>query len=200
MHPSEEKNRLRKSIEERLKRMSDLDRERESRSVCRRLLEKIPEGSVVCSYAPLKTEVDLTLLMEELLKRGDKVYLPRFEGSCRTSPNTKFVFRHIEDLSKLKPGKLFAVPEPPAGTDQADPKEIDIVLVPGRAFDRSGGRVGRGNGGYDYWIERHRKVNPETKMWGVAFECQIVNEVPSEAHDQRLDAVVTVRGVDFNKP
>jgi len=55
-------------------------------------------------------------------------------------------------------------------------------------------RLGRGNGGYDHWIEKQRDVNPDTRMIGVAFECQIVNEVPIDAHDEKMDEVITDRG------
>ncbi|MBU1123564.1 5-formyltetrahydrofolate cyclo-ligase [Patescibacteria group bacterium] len=186
MHPSESKQQLRESIIERLAHMSEKDRADESRSICRRLKENIPEGSGVCVYSALKkTEPDLTMLIEKLLKRGDKVYFPFFEGD-------HFIFKRAMNLDELKPGKL-KILEPPADSELADPKEIDFVLVPGRAFDRNGNRLGRGNGGYDYWIADQRMANPKTAMWGVAFECQIVNEVPVEEHDRRVDGVVTAR-------
>ncbi|MBU0458633.1 hypothetical protein KKF03_04255, partial [Patescibacteria group bacterium] len=70
MHPSESKQQLRESIIERLAHMSEKDRADESRSICRRLKENIPEGSGVCVYSALKkTEPDLTMLIEKLLKR-----------------------------------------------------------------------------------------------------------------------------------
>ncbi len=71
-----------------------------------------------------------------------------------------------------------------------------VVLVPGRAFDAKGARLGRGNGGYDKWIAQERSRNAPYQYWGVAFECQVVDEVPVEAHDQKLDAVVTARGFE----
>ena len=81
MHIYESKQNLRHSIELRLKSMSDLDRERESRSVCRRLAKLIPENCAVCAYSAFKkTEPDLSILINDLLGRGNEVYFPFFEA------------------------------------------------------------------------------------------------------------------------
>ncbi|MFA7682254.1 MAG: 5-formyltetrahydrofolate cyclo-ligase, partial [Candidatus Peribacteraceae bacterium] len=76
----------------------------------------------------------------------------------------------------------------------------DCALIPGRAFDRDGNRLGRGNGSYDHWIREQRTANPQTKIWGIAFECQIVPIVPTEEHDERVDALITARGLIHVKP
>ena len=186
MHIDDAKSKLRDSISDRLSRMSDRDRDEESSSVCKRLLEIIPEGSNVCVYSALKTEPDLSKLISKLWDRGDRVFYPFFEGD-------HFTFREASDFSDLKPGKL-KIMEPPPSATEAEASEIDFVIVPARAFDREMNRMGRGNGGYDYWIKKQRQINPETKMIGVAFECQIVNEVPIDTHDEKVDEVITDRG------
>ncbi|MDP6575827.1 MAG: 5-formyltetrahydrofolate cyclo-ligase [Candidatus Peribacteraceae bacterium] len=186
MHIDEAKSKLRDSISERLSRMSDRDRGEESGSICKRLLEMIPEDSSVCVYSALRTEPDLNKFIRALWDRGDRVFYPFFEGD-------HFNFREANDFSELRPGKL-KILEPPSSSPKADPQEIDFVIVPARAFDREMNRLGRGNGGYDYWIKKQRKVNLKTKMIGVAFECQIVNEVPVDVHDEKIDEVVTDRG------
>jgi 5-formyltetrahydrofolate cyclo-ligase len=65
------------------------------------------------------------------------------------------------------------------------------VLVPGRAFTKAGGRLGRGGGTYDRWINAQRKKNPATRFIGVCFRCQIIKELPMEEHDEKVDEVVT---------
>ncbi len=185
MHPTEAKKLLRQSIAERLARLSPKDRAAESRSVCRRVMENLPTPPLcVCAYIPLKDEVDIHPLLEELLATNYELYLPRFEG--------KLVFRRATDLKTLTKGK-FDIPEPPADAAMLDPQAETVVLVPGRAFTRDGQRMGRGNGGYDIWIRGQRKANPATQFWGVCFEHQVVNEVPMEGHDERVDATVTAR-------
>jgi 5-formyltetrahydrofolate cyclo-ligase len=76
-----------------------------------------------------------------------------------------------------------------------DDADIAVAVVPGRAFSRDGHRMGRGNGGYDYWIAAQRKRRPDTRFIGVCFDCQLVQDVPMEAHDQPVDMVVTSRGI-----
>lgn len=171
---------------ERLQHLPDQAKQAESRSLCRRLLADIPERSVICAYYPLATEPDVRPLLEELIARGDAVYLPRYLGG-------RFDFFQIEDLKSLTPGDL-KIPEPSGDSPVLNRVEANVVLIPGRAFDHAGNRLGRGAGGYDAWIAEQRKINPKTRLLGVAYECQMVNEIPREAHDQTVDAVITARG------
>jgi 5-formyltetrahydrofolate cyclo-ligase len=145
----------------------------------------IPKGSTVCAYVPLKTEPDIRPLLKELLARNDTVYLPCFEG--------KLVFRRVTSLLALVPGEL-RIPEPPKDAELLPDNTADIVLVPGRAFDAKGNRLGRGAGGYDRWIAHVRTQEHVPRMIGTAYECQIVNTIPSEPHDEPVDVVVTARG------
>lgn len=81
---------------------------------------------------------------------------------------------------------------PRAGLPAARPEEMDLVIAPGLAFDARGGRVGRGAGFYDRALER---LPPSAWVVAPAFECQIVDSVPMEAHDRRVHAIVTERRV-----
>lgn len=187
MHPSEAKSKLRLDIKDRIDRMSEGQRHAEGRTLSRVLLELIPAGSSVCAFFPLKTEVDIRLFLEGLLARGDTLYLPVFE-------NNRLVFRRTTNLATLSPGEL-TIPEPPPDAEKLDTQPVDIILIPGRAFDRNGNRLGRGAGGYDRWLEKYKLDHAATKFWGVCLECQLMPEVPVEAHDVRMDAVVTARGI-----
>lgn len=184
MHKSEEKALLRQDIKKRLADMDPEARRAEGRTLSRVLLEKIPNGSTICAYFPLKSEVDIQLLLIELLKRGDTVYLPVYAG-----PDTKMIYRKAENLHDLPPGE-FTIPEPPAGAEKLDDKKVDIILVPGRAFDKEGNRLGRGSGGYDTWLEWYKKNHPDTPLWGTCLQCQLVQEVPVELHDIKMDEVI----------
>ncbi len=191
MHPSEQKKVLRDSIKLRLMRLSDKDRAAEARSLCRRILQRLPPPPAnVCGYVSLKDEIDIKPLLGELIAKGYDLFLPRYEG--------KLVFRKADDLEHLMPGK-FDIPEPSEDSLLLDPAAPAIALVPGRAFTKRGERMGRGNGGYDIWIREKRNTSPETQFWGVAYEHQIVNDVPMEGHDERVDLVVTARGAEVSK-
>lgn len=80
-------------------------------------------------------------------------------------------------------GKIVALPE-----DEVDPEWPDVVVVPGVAFTSAGDRLGQGGGWYDRYLAR---VRPECVTIGVAFAEQIVDALPVEPHDIRLDHVIT---------
>jgi len=186
-HAADQKRHLRLAMEERLQHMNAQSRAAESRSLCRRLLPVIPPGATVCAYVPLPTEPDIRPLLKELILRGDAVFLP-----C--SERGGLQFRRSEELATLLPGPL-GILEPPHDAEELDPMQCTIALVPGRAFDHRGNRLGRGNGGFDMWIHHQRKTNPKTRMIGIAFDCQNVHEVPTETHDERMDIIATPRGI-----
>ncbi len=184
MHVSEQKERLRKDIKKRIDDMDTNARRAEGRTLSRVLLKKIPAGSTICAYFPLKSEVDIQLLLKELIDRGDTVYLPVFAGADK-----KMIYRKAENLHNLPAGE-FTIPEPPIDAEELGDKEVDIVLVPGRAFDAQGNRLGRGSGGYDTWLSWYKKHHPHTPLWGTCLQCQVVHEVPVEPHDVQMNEVI----------
>lgn len=184
-----EKEALRASLKERLKRMSDPDRERESRSLCKRLLQTLPaEPGVLCVFYPMKgSEADIRDVFPTLLERGWKLFFPRFEGAG-------FAFRRAVSVDALVPGK-YGLMEPTGDDEKLGIADVTVAIIPGLGFDATGGRIGRGNGGYDRWLEELRTKNPSATVWGVAFDCQMVHAIPREPHDRTMDLVVTPRGV-----
>ena len=89
--------------------------------------------------------------------------------------------------SELVPGPARAL-EPPASSPSLPLDAIDLIVVPGVAFDARGGRLGRGRGHYDATLARLR---PGTARVGLCFDEQVVDRVPVEPHDVPLDVVVT---------
>src|SRR5437879_13915118 len=75
---------------------------------------------------------------------------------------------------------------------QVTPQELDLVMVPGVAFDRRGGRMGHGKGYYDKLLQHAR---PETPLAALAFECQLFPEIPVAPHDIFMDKVITEAAV-----
>ena len=94
---------------------------------------------------------------------------------------------YLDAPDDLAPG-AFGIPEPQG--EAADPASIDLTLVPGAAFDKSGGRLGRGGGYYDRYLPLVRGLTV-----GLAFECQMLETVPREAHDIGIQRVVTESAV-----
>lgn len=183
-----EKTRAREAVRERIARTSAQDRDAESRSICRRILEHLLDPPLqICVYSALPNEASLAMLVPALWDRGDSVFLPRFSGG-------KLTFGQIHEDTTLLKGAL-GILEPPVDSPAPSLEGIDLVLTPGLAFDRSGNRLGRGNGGYDKWLEQLRAVNDRAEAWGIALDCQMLQSVPHEAHDQRMDAVVMPREI-----
>lgn len=88
------------------------------------------------------------------------------------------------DETRLELGSFHI--EEPTGNDTVDPDELELIVVPAVAFDRKGCRLGRGKGFYDRLLS-HSKA---TKI-GVGYEFQLMDEIPSEAHDVPMDMVIT---------
>ena len=192
MDSASQKSQLREDIRHRLLSFSSEELAAESRSLCRRLHDLMPrEPQVIAAYYPLKDEADVKPLLTDLLRDGHHIYLPRVGKG-------DMVFRRIPHLQLAR--GVFNIPEPLADAPLLDPMKLAYALIPGRAFDRSGNRLGRGNGGYDHWLRWIRAYYQKSSserlpaFWGVAFECQIVQEIPFEAHDEKVDSVVTARG------
>lgn len=188
MDISSQKQQARASIAERLAKLDTPSRAAESRSVCRRIREELPGESLkICAYNPMRTEVNIMPLLQELIAEGHTIALPHTEGRG-------FAFRIPSSIDHLATGP-FNVGEPKMNDPKLDLKDVDVVLLPGIAFDGQGNRLGRGNGGYDKFLSDLRAVNTRAEVWGICYDCQMLRTVPTEAHDAKVDAVVTARGV-----
>jgi len=180
--PSAQKSALRLRIKTKLGAMSRKERLQGSERA-RALLEDQPEWIVARSvlfYAPLPTEVDIWDLAMTALRLGKQVGLPRFDVDRKVYSACR-----IRDPADIKPGQ-FGIRE---AADRCAPLELnrlDLVLVPGLAFDLQGRRLGRGKGYYDQLLAAVRG-----KTCGVAFDEQIEREIPVEPHDVFVDCILT---------
>jgi len=182
-----EKEHLRQSTKQHLTGMSPQERDGQNRRIVAQLLKRLPpESGGICAYMPLPDEAEIRPVLEEILARGIPLFLPRFDNQTVT-------FHSVTSLEGLRPGTSMIL-EPAKDNPEPDPTTITLALVPGRAFDRHGNRLGRGKAGYDRWIRNQRQANPGTRFFGIAFTEQIVDQVPVEAHDEKMDTVITPEG------
>lgn len=157
-----------------------------SRRIARRLYPR-PEyraARTVFCYLGFGNEVETDEIIRTALGEGRRMAVPLVTDG---EGNLKAVT--IGDLEKdLGPG--FQGIREPINRDGPgiDPREIDLALVPGTAFDPSGNRLGRGGGYYDRFLARLR---PKAALIGLAFECQLTAEIDAEAHDVKMDAIIT---------
>jgi 5-formyltetrahydrofolate cyclo-ligase len=144
-----------------------------------------PPGAVVSGYVPFRTEIDPRPLMERMAGRGARLALPVTRPKGHDGP---LVFRLWEPHHALRPGH-FRVHEP---HDDAEAVEPDLLLVPLLAFDRAFHRLGYGAGHFDRTLAELRARKSVVAI-GLAYSVQEIDELPRQAHDQVLDAVLTER-------
>ena len=135
----------------------------------------------VLLFFPLPSEPDISLLLDDALASGKLLALPRF-----SAPTNAYEAVQVRDLARELVTGPFGVREPTADCPLAPMNRLDLALVPGLGFDARGHRLGRGKGQYDHLLAGFTGMKI-----GVAFDFQIVTEVPAEPHDIVLDAVVT---------
>ena len=141
-------------------------------------------ASCVAAYHAMGHEIGLAALLAWWLARGTRVLLPRVVGPGEMSFIE--VFSPLE--AALRPGP-WGLREP-----WGEPTPLacaDVVLVPGVAMDAHGGRLGMGKGFYDRALALQHSQTARTLTLGVCHEVQLVERVPMEPHDQRLDGVLT---------
>lgn len=134
-------------------------------------------------FVPFRSELDTRPLLTELWARGARAVLPRVAPDCQLD---HLIVRGWEEL---EPG-AYDIPEPVAACRAVDPGQVDLICVPGVAFDGDGGRLGYGGGFYDRFLG----ACPAPRV-ALAFDLQIVEAVPREAHDLKVDAIVTERRI-----
>ena len=140
--------------------------------------------TVAAGYRPRGGEIDPRPLMRRLAQAGAMLALP--VAFDRDSP---LAFRAYAPGDRLEPDACNIA----APTAEAPVVRPDLVITPLLAFDRRGGRMGQGGGHYDRTLEQLRAEGPVFVL-GLAYAGQAVAEIPLEAHDQRLDAILTETG------
>lgn len=149
------------------------------------LVARLPAGSPLALYAPKGTEVDTERVDGFARARRLRVVYPRI------IPGERRLAFHESTIEALVPGP-FSLREPAQTAPSIHLGDIAAFAIPGLAFDRSGGRIGWGRGYYDVTLAA---ATPQALRIGLAFECQLVESVPSDPHDIRLHYVVTEAAV-----
>lgn len=184
---SELKSDLRTRMRAKLAAQSDRDRREASAAACEQLagLDAFRHASTVMLYMPLPDEVDVTATAIRCFQSGKNVCVPRVDWArCDMDPVEAASF----DDEAMAPDE-HGIRTPRDGAPVL-PTVIDLVVVPGLAFDPNGNRLGRGGGFYDRFLRRLRRG---ATTIGLAFDLQIVDVVPADDRDFTVDWVVTDR-------
>ena len=136
-------------------------------------------------YVAIPGEVETRPILSQALSDGKRVVVPVVRGS-----NKRLVAAEITDPDKdLALKGPFGIPQPRNLSQRQVPlKKLDLILVPGVAFDKEGRRLGRGGGYFDRFLSR---TAPSVPHVGLAFRFQVVKDLPWEPHDRQVSRVIT---------
>ena len=170
-------------------RIAQKNKDEVSRGICAKFtsLPAHASANTVMWYVDAGSEVRTRHALPFALSLGKRIVVPW----CVVETNQLELFL-LEDMSELVEG-AYKILEPKAElralpTKTIQPEELDLVMVPGTAFDPRGGRMGQGKGYYDRLLSRVRRDAP---LVGLAFDCQIFDEIPVAPHDVFMDLVLT---------
>jgi len=179
-----DKGSLRKYYLKLLKEQNKQECERKSRMIAEQFwqLPAIGKARSILFYASMPGEVDTLAMIEKAIFLGKRVALPIVEKNKGKLIPT--VILSMEDVHK----GTYGIAEPHSDPDKALAlKDIDAVIVPGLAFDRCNNRLGRGAGYYDRFLSTLPKT---VTTVGLAFDFQLTESLPVEAHDVRLGQII----------
>jgi 5-formyltetrahydrofolate cyclo-ligase len=140
-------------------------------------------------YVDVRSEVRTRHALPAALASGKRIVVPY----CVEGQLELFWLTNMDELTTgmyqiLEPKEeLRRLPEKKVAVS-----EVDLIMVPGVAFDRTGARMGNGVGYYDKLLERAR---PDTPLVATAFECQLFPEIPTALHDIFMDAIITEKTI-----
>lgn len=146
-------------------------------------LPEIQNCERILIYCSMGREIDTRQIIEKMFVSGKTVALPVCEGDG---------IMHFSVLSPDGPKieGMYGIMEPEKDAQKITPRDGDIIVVPGLTFDRQGYRMGKGSGYYDRFLTRQKFISV-----GLARDCLIYDDVPREAHDMKVNILVTDKGI-----
>lgn len=179
------KKELRRQVLAARQRLQPEEVKEKSRLITVALLE-LPElqaAETVLAYMDFRQEVETGPLLQELMRLGKKVALPVTDVASKN-----LWLYQVQDLEEdIEPG-VWGIRQPKTSLPAVRPEQLDVVIVPGVAFDLKGYRLGYGGGFYDRFLPQTR---PDCRWLAPIFELQLVPDVHPEAHDCRMHRLVT---------
>ncbi len=181
-------------------RQAQSNKDKLSRQICNRFIEQAEyqQAETVMWYVHCRSEVRTLPAIEHALNGLKRLVVPYC--TCDDLGRNKLGLWRLEDINELLPG-TWGILEPPESrwseTDKkVDVSELDLIMAPGVAFDRNGGRLGNGAGYYDRLLQKIRK---DTVVTAVCFESQLCKQVEMEVHDVYMDKIITERAIYTGK-
>lgn len=176
----EDKKSCRLAIKTREIEMPQKLREKSDSFLCRRFLEEeiVRASETIMLFSGMGAEVDTTLLIEELLRQGKRILLPRCLPDCRMEAR-------LYDPERLKRHR-YGMLEPDLSCTIVSKQEIELILVPALSYDRQRMRLGRGGGFYDRYLSDY-----EGQTIGLCRDSLLCDWLPADPWDHPVQLVLT---------
>lgn len=176
---------LRQAILSRRDTADVASRTRASQLITQRLyaLPEYRAANVIVGYASFGSELDTSAFLAGILADGKQLLLPRVNRAQRV-----LELRHVVDLDKDLVAGVWGIREPAQRCPMLSDATIGFMLVPGVAFTAQGARLGYGGGFYDHLLA---SLDKGVARIAAAFDLQMVDQLPEDPHDQRVDGIVT---------
>ncbi len=141
----------------------------------------INKSNVIFIYVNMESEINTVDIITRLLNMGKRVAVPKVLPG-----NKEMVALEIKSLSDLNESGAFGILEPDI-TKKDVGDEVDLIILPGLAFDKRGYRIGYGGGFYDRFLQRYNNV----KRVSLCYNFQIIENIPEEDFDEAIDIIIT---------
>lgn len=178
------KNELRKYILEKRDQLDPLERSRWDSIIFDKFIERpyYKSSKVIFIFMSFRSEVDTHNIIKRALLDGKIVGVPRVIS--KTEGMKVFEITSMEDMEK----GYFGLLEPNANCPEIKKEKIDLIVMPGAAFDKDGGRIGYGGGFYDRYLSELKR---DVKKIALAYSIQMVEQVPMADYDMKVDEIIT---------
>lgn len=175
----QEKKRIREEMLALRSALAPSEKQRFDHSICEQLQATVQQlnAKTIHTYLPMGDEVDIFPFIRAMLEKGLTVVAPKSLKGRRLENLV------LQSLAELEAG-IYGTSHPASGLVYEG--DYDLFIVPGLAFDRRGNRIGYGAGYYDAFLGSQ----PGGQKLGVCYPFQLLEELPSESHDVRLDGVL----------
>ncbi|KAL5499038.1 hypothetical protein ACEPAH_1556 [Sanghuangporus vaninii] len=199
------KKALRQAVSEIVRNLPDAAVRAQSEAVSRHVIssEAFRKSKAISCYLSMRGEIDTTNIAREILRSGKSLYVPKITSSKERRMDFLRLY-NLEDLESL-PSGMWGIKEPDfdykgkrrtcALDDDAEP--LDLIIVPGVAFDETLCRLGHGKGYYDVFIDTYSSTRHHPTLLALSLREQIlpVGQIPILEHDRKMHAVATPNGI-----
>ncbi len=182
------KEQLRQEILAKRDALSKAEQDVKSTIVAMQFLgsEQFEKAKTIFTYAAFGSEITTDYIIWKALLLGKKICVPKVNFKTGEMWPVS-----ILSLNSLKPGKN-RIPEPGLLSFKADPKKINVILVPASVFDLHGHRIGSGKGFYDRYLSAYKN---NAAVIGLAYDFQIIDDIPEEPHDVKVQRIITEKRI-----